>query len=152
MMVSHDDLTYNYDGKMDEIHTLRNQYAADQVSLITTDTNACGIGWLMSSSDTVSSMAPYAFTVVHDDSKYACLSNQTLAHELGHNQGDNHNREDSVGSVGAYDYSYGYRLCQTGGFPYGDVLCLLRRDSCQLLFESQCRVVERCGDRYGYGK
>ena len=47
---------------------------------------------------------------------YACLSNQSLAHELGHNQGDNHNREDSVGYVGAYDYSYGYRLCQTGGF------------------------------------
>ncbi len=70
----------------------------------------------MSNTDTVSSMAPYAFTVVHDDSTYACLSNQSLAHELGHNQGDNHNREDSVGYVGAYDYSYGYRLCQTGGF------------------------------------
>ncbi len=53
---------------------------------------------------------------MHDDSVYACLSNQTFAHELGHNQGDQHDIENSGGSAGAYSYSYGYRLCQTGGF------------------------------------
>ncbi|MCD2449904.1 M12 family metallo-peptidase [Methylicorpusculum oleiharenae] len=107
------DITGTSDGKMDAVHTLRNQYGADQVVLITTDTSACGTGYLMSSPST--SFASYAFSVVHDDSKYACLSNHTLAHELGHNQGSHHDRASAT-STPAYDYSYGYRLCQTGGF------------------------------------
>lgn len=113
MSTSLQDVTGNNDGKMDDVHTLRNQYGADQVVLITADTSACGIGYLMSNPS--SSFAPYAFSVVHDDSKYACLSNHTLAHELGHNQGDHHDR-DNANSAGAYEYSYGYRLCETGGF------------------------------------
>jgi hypothetical protein len=110
------DLTGTSDGKMDEIHTLRNQLGADQVALITADTNACGIAYVMTSSWVKTAFAPYAFSVVHDDSKYACLSSQSLAHELGHNQGDQHNIEDSGGTAGAYSYSYGHRVCQTGGF------------------------------------
>jgi len=110
------DLTGTSDGKMDEVHTLRNQLGADQVSLITADSNYGGIGYVMNSSWISTAFAPYAFSAVHDDSVYACLSNNTLAHEMGHNQGDQHNIEDSAGSAGAYNYSYGYRLCQTGGF------------------------------------
>lgn len=116
MSISLTDLTGASDGKMDEVHTLRNQLGADQVSLITADTNYCGISYMMNGSWLSTAFAPYAFSVVHDDSVYACLSNQTMAHELGHNQGDNHNIEDSGGSTGAYSYSYGYRLCQTNGF------------------------------------
>ena len=101
------------DGKMDELHALRNQYGADQVVLITADTSACGTGYLMTSPST--SFASYAFSVVHDDSKYSCLGNHTLAHELGHNQGDHHDDASTTG-VGAYPYSFGHRVCQTGGF------------------------------------
>lgn len=106
------DITGTNDGKMDGIHTLRNQYGADQVVLITADTSACGTGYLMTNPS--SSFASYAFSVVHDDSRYACLSNYTLAHELGHNQGDHHDSDNAT--AGAYSYSYGYRLCQSGGF------------------------------------
>lgn len=113
MSTSLQDVTATSDGKMDEVHALRNQYGADQVVLVTADTSACGTGYLMSNPST--SFAPYAFSIVHDDSKYACLSNHTLAHELGHNQGDHHDRANAS-STPAYDYSYGYRLCQTGGF------------------------------------
>ena len=116
MNTSLSDLTGASDGKMDEVHSLRNQLGADQVALVTADTNYCGIAYTMNSSWISSAFASYAFSVVHDDSKYACLSDNTLAHELGHNQGDQHNIEDSGGSAGAYNYSYGYRLCQTGGF------------------------------------
>jgi len=116
MSVSLNKLTGTTDGSMDEIHTLRNQVGADQVSLVTADTNYCGIGYMMNSSWLSSAFAPYAFSVVHDDSVYACLSGQTMAHELGHNQGDNHDIANSGTSVGAYNYSFGYRLCQTSGF------------------------------------
>jgi hypothetical protein len=116
MSTSLTDLTGTSDGKMDEIHSLRNQVGADQVALVTADTNYCGIAYIMSSGWVSTSFAPYAFSVVHDDSRYACLSDNTLAHELGHNQGDEHNIEDAAAAGGAYSYSYGYRLCQTGGF------------------------------------
>ena len=115
MSTSLSDLTGTGDGKMDEVHSLRNQYGADQVALISADTNYCGLSYTMNSSWLSTAFAPYAFSVVHDDSVYACLSNQTFAHELGHVQGDQHDI-DSSANAGAYSYSYGYRLCQTGGF------------------------------------
>ena len=109
-------LTGTSDGYMDEVHALRNQLGADQVALIDADANYCGIGYMMTGSWLSTAFAPYAFSVVHDDSVYACLSSQTLAHEMGHNQGDQHDIDDSNSTQGAYSYSYGYRLCQTGGF------------------------------------
>jgi len=116
MSTSLTDLTGTSDGKMDELHTLRNQVGADQVSLITADSNYCGIGYMMTNNWINTGFSAYAFSVVHDDSVYACLSNQTMAHELGHNQGNNHDLANAGTSVGAYSYSYGYRLCQTAGF------------------------------------
>ncbi len=107
------DITSTSDGKMDEVHSLRNQYGADQVVLISADTNVCGTGYLMDNPGAW--FASYAFSVVHDDSVYSCLSNHTLAHELGHNQGSHHDIESTTYS-GAYAYSYGFRLCETGGF------------------------------------
>ena len=96
------------DGFMDEVHALRNQYSADQVALISTDANYCGYAGIMTVDSTAA--ASSAFAVVHDDSVYNCLGNDTLAHELGHNQGNVHNPEDT-GVGGAYPYAYGYRLC-----------------------------------------
>ncbi|MGZ8971860.1 M12 family metallo-peptidase [Methylomagnum sp.] len=107
------DLQKSNDGKMDAVHQWRNKYGADQVVLISADANYCGIGYQMSLLS--AGFASYAFAVAHDDSRYACLSNQTLAHELGHNQGNAHDRANST-TPGIYPYSYGHRLCQAGGF------------------------------------
>lgn len=107
------DLQKSNDRKMDMVHQWRNQYGADQVLLISADANYCGIGYQMSVLS--AGFASYAFAVAHDDSRYACLSNQTLAHELGHNQGNAHDRANST-TPGIYPYSYGHRLCQPGGF------------------------------------
>jgi hypothetical protein len=107
------DLRGSIDGKMDAVHQWRNQFGADQVALVSTDANYCGIAYQMSG--TSSSFAAYAFAVVHDDSRYACLANQTLAHELGHNQGNAHDRASSS-IPGVFPYSYGHRVCQSGGF------------------------------------
>ncbi len=112
MSVSLSDLQTPSDGIMDEVHQWRDQYAADQVVLISADTNACGTGYQMNSVGDW--FAPWAFSVVHDDSKYFCLGNYSLAHGLGHNQGSHHNIEDAS-TNGAYEYSSGYRLCMAGG-------------------------------------
>lgn len=103
------DLTGTNDGQMDNVHTLRNTYGADQVALISEDSNACGVAWQMSKES--AGFAAYAFSVVFSD----CLAGQTLAHELGHNQGDAHD-PDNAGGQGAFPYSFGHRICGTGGF------------------------------------
>jgi hypothetical protein len=103
------DLTGTADGKMDNIHALRNTYGADQVALVSADSNYCGIAYQMQTLST--SFSPWAFSVVHDDSRYSCLGNLTLAHELGHNQGNAHDAANSVGYPGITAYSYGYRVC-----------------------------------------
>ncbi|MBB1125319.1 M12 family metallo-peptidase [Thiospirillum jenense] len=94
------------DGIIDDIHALRDQYSADLVVLVDTNTDYCGYGYIMNSSYTSSAFAPYAFAVVN----YSCLSLNSLAHEIGHLQGNQHNTESTT-STGAYSYSYGYRVC-----------------------------------------
>jgi hypothetical protein len=89
---------------MDVVQGWRTTHGADLVSLITEDSNYCGIAWLMNGS------SAYGYSVVYS----SCLSSQTLAHELGHNQGDHHDRANA--DSGYYPYSYGYRQCVTGGF------------------------------------
>ncbi len=74
------------DGFLDEAHTLRATYGADLVSLVTsTPTNTCGLGYVNTNSTNYSNTL--AFTV----SLYNCaVSNLTIAHEMGHNMGLNH--------------------------------------------------------------
>jgi hypothetical protein len=104
------------DGKMDEVHTLRDQLGADLVALVNEDSNYCGIAYVMNSVG--SGFAPYAFSVTWR----GCLSNQTLAHEIGHNQGNHHDRETAGTGTGAYPYSYGLRRCATDGTGFRTVM------------------------------
>ena len=88
---------------MDEVHTWRDLYNADQVTLIEASGNYCGIAYLMS--DVSPGFAPYAFGVVH---KSCATGNFTFGHELGHNLGSHHDRANASSSA-AYPYSYGYQ-------------------------------------------
>jgi hypothetical protein len=121
------------DGKMDAVHSWRNQYGADLVALISADSNYCGIGFVMQSVST--SFAPYAFAVSHDDSRYNCLGNTTLAHEFGHNQGNMHDPDNSS-YPGAYPYSYGYRVCSV----FRDVMSYNCSGEKQILYFSNPNV------------
>lgn len=94
------------DGYMDEVHALRNQYGADVVVLINTDTDTCGVAYVMRTVST--SFASSAFAAVRD----GCLTAGTFAHEIGHIQGNMHDPESSS-SAGAYPDSYGHRVCGT---------------------------------------
>lgn len=95
-------ITYKTDGIIDNVHDLRDQYGADIVSLITQDSNFCGIAWIMTSTY-LNYFEPYAFNVTYS----SCISNHSMTHEIGHNEGNAHDR-DNAGDA-AYDYSYGYR-------------------------------------------
>ncbi len=96
------DLQGTNDGKMDNVHSLRTQYGADCVSLLCMNTQYCGLAYLMT--NVSSSFRSWAFSVVN----YSCMQNsQTLAHELGHNMGSNHDPQNA--SSGAYSYSFGFR-------------------------------------------
>jgi hypothetical protein len=92
------------DGFMDGVHTLRDTHGADMVKLIVANGGgACGVAYLMSGVNP--GFASSAFSVTAQ----GCISpNYTFGHELGHNMGSNHARQDPIGT-GAFPYSYGYK-------------------------------------------
>lgn len=93
------------DGVMDEVHDWRAASRADFVSMVSADGGYCGIAYLMMSN--TETLRTNAFSVVGD----ACLDTYTLAHEIGHNQGNHHDKESAGGAQGVYYYSYGHRRC-----------------------------------------
>ncbi len=90
------------DGYMDELHTLRNSYGADLVSLIANEPQYCGIAYRMASLS--SSFASSSFSVVH----HGCATGYySFAHELGHNMGAHHDHNNASGAI--YPYAYGHQ-------------------------------------------
>ena len=130
------------DGKMDSVHQLRNSVGADVVTLVSEDSGGCGIARVMT---TVSNaFAPEAFNVV----KTSCLSQHSLAHEVGHNMGNKHDRESTT-DTGAYPYSYGFRRCTSDGTGFRTVMsysCTGAKARCVVL-QSQ-RLLQRV--RHGH--
>lgn len=117
MGVSLDRVRITNDGYMDGVHALRDQYGADLVALITNESNYCGIAY-------VNSSASSAFSVTW----WNCFAGQTFAHEVGHNQGNSHDRAN--GSGGAYPYSYGYRTCDHPALANGQSFRTVMAYSC----------------------
>ena len=96
------DLSGTSDGKMDNVHALRDQYNADCVALICQNGQYCGIAYLMTNVST--GFASSAFSVTN----YSCATGYySFGHELGHNMGSNHDPQNA--SSGAYSYSFGFR-------------------------------------------
>ena len=101
-------LTEKSDGFLDEIHTIRDSYGADIVTLLSTDSSSGGLANTLSFP-----------TIKFEDKAFnVCVWDQitapgyTLAHEVGHNMGCLHNREDAdlTKTTSTYDF---------GEFAYG---------------------------------
>ena len=115
--------------ELQPLRTARDQYGGDLVSLVrqhkAPEQNGCGIAWLLGGGGFAidNTDAPFGYSVVGDGTdvseadgrSYFCYD-VTLAHELGHNMGQQHNVEDSGGDSGTHPYSYGYRESSTTGF------------------------------------
>ena len=101
-------LTNKNDGHLDEVHTLRDQYGADVVTLLSTDSDMGGLANTLSYPSL--SFEESAFNVCVWDQIGAPVF--TLAHEIGHNMGCLHNREDASDSSQSSSYDY-------GAFAYG---------------------------------
>lgn len=90
-----------HDGYMDEVHALRNQYAADLVHLLTdAPTRIRGIAYLLSSE-----------TLTYEDNAFALSaedSEEVFTHEIGHNFGVAHDRYVHGGLPTVYPYAHGY--------------------------------------------
>lgn len=105
-------LTNGSDGFFDEVHTLRNDYRADHVALLVNHGTYCGLAWCAARN------VNYAFSVT----TYFCVNGNTHAHEVGHNQGCHHDRENAGGGCNLYSYSYGRRFYGTNGTQYRSVM------------------------------
>lgn len=100
-------LSNGSDGEMDDLFTLRDDYEADVVTLLVKSTQYCGLAYMMGPSDLRPEFGEYgAFSVLH----HGCAGgNISMAHEIGHNMGANHDPANASGS-GAFSYSLGHNF------------------------------------------
>ena len=105
-----DRLVNGTDGRMDDVLIARDQHLADMTALLiaeSTVNNSCGVAYVMNSPS--SGFADFALNVTALDyvGSPTC-SSLTLAHEFGHNMGNQHDREHT-GNNPIYPYSFGYQ-------------------------------------------
>ena len=89
------------DGHMDDVHSLRNEHAADLVHLVTdARTSTRGIAFLLQRESLHYENDAFAVTAVD--------SEKVFTHEIGHNFGVAHDRFDYRSLRKIYPYSHGY--------------------------------------------
>jgi hypothetical protein len=108
----------NANGDLSSVLTIRNAKGLDLISgfraFDKTAHDSCGTAYQLGQSNTIpASLASFGFSVASDGNDvngqgFFC-DITTAAHEIGHNMGLAHNREDATGP-GVFSYSYGYRV------------------------------------------
>ena len=97
------------DGKMDNVHALRDQHGADLVHLFirgatpnSDDTMICGVAWFAHRQERAN--LGFGATAVECEQE----DGDTFTHEIGHNQGADHDRPNTDGTA---PFPYGYGNC-----------------------------------------
>jgi hypothetical protein len=105
-------LTHPSDGVMDNVHELREQYAADAVVLLIEDFTACGYAFQMM--EVSPDFEIFAFAVVN---QICATGNYSFGHELGHLMGAQHDWYrylKAYESPPALPYGFGYVNASAG--------------------------------------
>ena len=99
------------DGKMDEVHELRDQYGADLVALVPRITGTGGIAWRIRSRY---GFPYYGFSIT----RVQQVISYTFIHEIGHNFGNAHSRTQETQTAdirgGVFQESVGYQNVNGG--------------------------------------
>jgi hypothetical protein len=107
------------DGFLDSAHAVRNAFGADLVMLVVENSNGGGNADLMTNLAAANN-STLAFSAIAANSLGA--NNFTVAHELGHNLGAGHERDNPFQpAVGPFSYSVGYRFTAEGR-TYHDIM------------------------------
>lgn len=113
-------LRINGDGKMDEIHFWREFYEVDIVSMLAFINDVGGIGYRVSTPEGDERLGFNVNRVQQVATSY------TLIHEIGHNMGNAHSRNQSVGAAspagGVFTYSTGWRWIGNDDKSYASVM------------------------------
>ncbi|MDR1725196.1 MAG: T9SS type A sorting domain-containing protein [Bacteroidales bacterium] len=114
MTVSLSHLSGNNDGYMDNVHSLRQQYNADLVQLLTIDNSSGGYGNVLTDTTGNISRAFSVCWVTQVGGTYPCS-----VHELGHNMGLGHGATMLNPGTSIFSYSHGWRWTGNTTNPYG---------------------------------
>ncbi len=110
-------LTNFSDGYLDEVHQLRTQNGADLVVLITKADDYGGMAWVLTNAN---GSPRYGFNVIRVQQTSWTT---TSAHELGHNLGMWHNRDQyTTEPYALYPYAFGWYWPANNGLTYGSVM------------------------------
>ncbi len=116
------DLGDEYQGYMENVHTMRNQYGADLVTLLATESggNIGGLAFLLNNSAGNANIG-FSWNRVQQ-----MTNSTTFIHEIGHNLGNAHSRNQRRNAAGVFgglfDYSTGWRFSGNSGTSYSTVM------------------------------
>lgn len=112
------DKLYNtHDGYYDDLTTNRANSGADTAMLIVANQTFCGQAGLLLPSSYQSNQFE-AYGAISNN----CFSGTTLAHEIGHNAGLDHDRENASNYPLVYPFGYGYRFYGNSGTQFRTVM------------------------------
>jgi hypothetical protein len=105
------------DRYMEEVHTWRNQYGADLVSLFALVSDTGGLAWLLNSS---AGRPHFGFSLTRVQQ---AATGYTHIHEMGHNMGCHHHKEQSVQpGPGLFGFSAGWRWVGNDALRYCSIM------------------------------
>lgn len=116
-------LTNPGDGHMDNIHQVRDNHNADMVTMFARVNDVGGIAWVLTDH---SGRADIAFSV--NRVQQLSFPSYTMVHELGHNMGNHHSRNQDTNPAPPSDedklneYSTGWRWTGNDGQEYVSVM------------------------------
>ena len=123
-----------YAGYLNEVHDMRDEYGADLVAMFTLADDVGGIAWLLRETQ---GWPEIGFSITRIQQ---AAFRPTHAHEMGHNMGNAHSRNQEQNAAGPdgglFEYSTGWRLTLGDGSRFATVMTYPEGDNGLLIFSN----------------